>query len=1107
MRGLALCIAPLLAAWSTCLAQSTAGRISGSVQDSSAAVIPGAEVAVVNVETGQKVGSATNGAGQFVLYPLSAGTYKLTAQKTGFRDLSIDGIRLEVNDSLVHNLTLEVGAAAQEVTVSASAVPIINQTPSVEGTITEQQTADLPLNGRSFDDLVLLTPGAVDNRLAGAGNDPGPYAVNGNRSYGNNFLVDGISNTNVFQPQAAATISIDAIREFKVISGVPPAEYGQGAAAVNVVTRGGTNRYRGNVYEYFRGTTLQARDPFSTVGTQPYREHHAGGTIGGPVRLPRYDGRNRTFFFFNYEAGRLSSNVTRVASIPLDAFWKGDFSALLSRNIQLRDPLGANRPIIPGNRLDQYLGGSRISSTAVKFQPLYGSPNLPGYANNSVRFREETNNNNQFTARLDQQLPANQSVSARFVFLDANLKQPWGLGSPGPTSTQYTGARNLMVNWTAPAGTRAVNEFKLGYTDSTVVGAYQNNGTPTVDSLGLQGFLNRDQPTIPYLPQLNFQGNDTFSTTNYGPIAGFGNGIRNFNEKLVTISEAFSWSPGRHQFKFGFQAFRSKFDALNVLQMRGQVNFNSGSANSSGYSFADFLMGLPATGSQSSGRPSEVLSQLQYSFFAQDDWRIGRRLTLSMGVREEVYRSPVEERDRISLFSPAIGGMVVACRDGKLPVNEFPARVVGAFAPNGTWPFPLVCGADAGYNPRGLLPNHNGNWAPRLGIAWDPSATGRFSIRGGYGITYTRYPLLNYITANSNNPPFSGSFTYAQRLTNNVPALTLDAPFAVAGSNSVSVTGISPTFGMPVNQQWNVTLEQALTQHTLISLAYLGNKGNDLYRQIDVNGARLDSTGKVVRAYSDKFGVLAIPYRVSDGNSIYHAMKLEFRRRFTRGLGLQGNWTWGRGIDDVGLQIQTTMIDVENLGRDRAVSDYSRNHIVAANGTWDLPYGKGRRFGRTSPRWLDIVTGGWSLNGIYQWTTGRRGTPSTVSSNGLNNTRPDVVGNPNLPVGERRPELWFDTTAFRPATTDPATGLPRFGNAGRNIIIFPGIFVVNGNLAKSIPLGGEQRRLVLRVEGFNVLNHPNWNNPSANISANNAGRISSLGKAMRQTQFAVRYEF
>ncbi|MDZ4799979.1 MAG: carboxypeptidase regulatory-like domain-containing protein [Bryobacteraceae bacterium] len=453
--------------WLPCIAQSTGGRISGSVQDSTGALIPGAEVTVQSVATSQRLSMTTNGSGQFVFYPLQAETYRLTAAMAGFRELAIDGIRLEVGANLIHSLTLEIGTSQQEVTVSASSVPIISQSPSVEGTISEQQTASLPLNGRSFDDLVLLTAGAVDNRLAGGGNDPGPYSVNGNRSYGNNFLVDGVSNNNVFQPQAAAAVSIDAIREFKVISGVPPAEYGQAAAAVSVVTRSGTNRYHGNVYEYFRGTVMQPRDPFNTVGTQPYAEHRAGGSLGGPVRLPRYNGKHRTFFFTNYEAGRLKSNATRVVSVPRPKFWKGGFSALLSRNIQLRDPLIAGRPPIPENRLDTYMGGSRINATALKLQPLFGSPDRPGYVNNAARFPEETNNGDQVTARIDQLLPKNHSISGRLIYTDGNLHQPWGLGTPGPASTQYSGSRNLMLTWTAPVGTRAVNEFKFGWSKVT----------------------------------------------------------------------------------------------------------------------------------------------------------------------------------------------------------------------------------------------------------------------------------------------------------------------------------------------------------------------------------------------------------------------------------------------------------------------------------------------------------------------------------------------------------------------------------------------------------------------------------------------------------------
>jgi hypothetical protein len=330
---------------SSLFAQSTAGRFSGTVTDASGAGVPQVRVTALNAETGQKVVESTNPEGQFVLYPMPPGTYSITARKEGFTTFVISGVKVAVSESVARNITLEVGVVNQSVSVSAEAAAIQTDSPAVDPTIVRQQIEELPLNGRDFNQLVLLSAGSVDN-ATGGNNDFGSVALNGNRTYGNAYLVDGTPNTNSYQGTSAVPLSIDLIREFKVYSGVAPAEYGQGGSQVTVVTQSGTNTFHGNLFEYYRGTQLEARDPFNTTGSESFLRNQFGGSVGGPVRLPHYNGLNRTFFFFNYEGNRQSQQATRFSSVPLDAMWKGDFSALLPLGIQLRDPLVSGRPNI-----------------------------------------------------------------------------------------------------------------------------------------------------------------------------------------------------------------------------------------------------------------------------------------------------------------------------------------------------------------------------------------------------------------------------------------------------------------------------------------------------------------------------------------------------------------------------------------------------------------------------------------------------------------------------------------------------------------------------------------------------------------------------------------
>ncbi len=445
---------------SSAWAQTTGGRFSGTVSDTSGAGVPDATVTAISVETNQKRVEKTNGEGRFVLYPLPPGVYDITVTKDGFSAFVISGLKMDVSASLSRNITLTVGTMSQSVSVTAEAAIMQTDSPAVATTIERQQIEQLPLNGRDFNQLVLLAAGSVDNSTGG-NNDFGSVALNGNRSYGNSYLVDGTPNTNVFQGTAAVPLSIDVIREFKVYSGVAPAEFGQGGSQVTMVTQSGTNTLHGNLFEYYRGTQFEARDPFSTTPPADFLRNQFGGSAGGPVWLPHYNGRNKTFFFFNYEGNRQSQPATRFSSVPLDAMWRGDFSALLPLGIQLHDPLISGRPNIPGNRLDQYLGGARIDKIALQLRPYFGSPTLPGIGNNQITTVNQDTTANQYTMRGDQILPHNQNLGIRYTHSLSGGFIPNLLGSPGVGRTEPLDNANGTLSLTSVINPKTVNELRL----------------------------------------------------------------------------------------------------------------------------------------------------------------------------------------------------------------------------------------------------------------------------------------------------------------------------------------------------------------------------------------------------------------------------------------------------------------------------------------------------------------------------------------------------------------------------------------------------------------------------------------------------------------------
>jgi carboxypeptidase family protein len=1101
----------LLVATPYAFGQTTAARITGTVVDPTGAPVPAATVIATSKETGWKTTTISNDEGRYVLYPLPPGAYTVDFEKTGFRSHHIEQVQLYASDSVARNAQLEVGSISQEVTVSASTLGL-NEKPTVESTITAEQVETLPLNGRDYNQLVLLGGGAVD-QTSGSNYDLGGVAVNGNRSYSNEYSVDGVSNTFTWQNISAVPLSVGLIREFKVISGVAPAEYGHGATNIIVVSKSGGNQLHGSLFEYYRGNALLARNPFTFTEPGPFARHQFGGSLGGPVRLPHYNGRNRTFFFANYEGLRQNGGDNRITTVPPDAFWAGDFSSLLPR-VQLRDPLTPGRPIIPGNRLDLYRGGIRMDPIALNLRPLFAKATLPGLVNNSALPVATISNNNQFTGRIDHLLPRNQSLSVRATYSNADGYTPGMQGLPNLGYQNPSRAINGMIGWTAPLGTRTVSEFRLGASSLARHYEYVKGDYPTAQSAGMQGFV-PESPFIAPMPIIQFNGTDTFSWLSSWPSGG--QGTTSYANNVYSLTEIVSNSWGNHQLKAGFDGRLTNLNFLlenngqGVLQFNGQNNVNS-----SGYSFADFLMGVVYTSQQTPLQSKVLLREPEFAFFVQDDWRIAKNFTLTIGLRNETFFHPDEEFNRIAMFSPevsAAGGIVVGCSDGQLPENMYNPGVISRLKDaNGNLPFPIVCGSSLGYDPTRLVKNKLWNLGPRVGFSWDPTGSGKWMIHSGYGIFYSRYPQQYLALTINANPPFASILSYAQRVTNGVPSLTLRAPYNATGAPSITPFGLEKNFRLPDNQQWNLTVQRMLGANAALSVAYLGNKGSHLFRSVNLNMQQLDpATGKIFRTYPG-FGSSTVNFELTNSNSTYHALQVEVRRRFARGLSYQGNWTWAKGLDDVGLNATSSALDVQTLGRDRANSDYVRRHQINSNFTWEVPIGRGKKFGAGAPRWIMPVVSSWRLSGIWRFTTGRYLTPSyTPPGSFASNNRPDVVYgvSSKLSDSERTPNRWFNAAAFAtPPTLDPTTGQPRFGNSGRNIILGPGLNRLDASLSKSFPVARESKRIFFRMDIFNVLNHPNWGNPNTNISSvNTVGVISSTNGSMRQAQFSLEFQF
>jgi hypothetical protein len=1080
--------------------------VGGTITDQTGAILPGVTVTATELETQRQTVATTNRDGQYVLYPLPAGTYALTARLDGFQPHELRGLRINVADVLVRHIVLRVGGGTEEVTIVAKSAGL-QQGPTVGSVIAAEQVANLPLNGRDYNQLVLLAGGAVENIGSGNGRDFGDVAANGNRAFSNDYLLDGAPNNDLYQGRSAIPLSVDTIRELKVTSNVAPAEFGQAGTQVSVVTRSGTNVLHGSLFEYYRGNALEARNPFADEDAQPFSRHQYGGSLGGHVV------KDRTFFFANYEGNRERQDVLRVATVPTDAFWRGDFSTLLARAtpIQLRDPLAPGRPIIPGNRLDLYMNGARLNPTAQALQAFWGSPTREGLTNNAIRFAANENDANQFTGRVDHALPRAGQLAIRYTDSRIDGSSPSLLGTGGGLLTPID-TTNLSITYTQPIGSHMVNEFRAARARYDSLTVYDDGGLPTVASLGLGGFEAANN-LVPPMPRITFSGGDAFTQLNYGSSANFGMAALQKISTTLTLADALTMTQGAHVIKVGFEGRLTSLDALQQTNARGQLAFSPSATStlSTGYPFADFLLGVPSSTTDVALKPPVQLRQTELAMYAQDDWRLGSRWLLSLGLRNEMFFSPSEDQQRLAIFDPTSGAIVVATEDGQLPVDSFLPSVTRRLTDaQGQFVFPLKSDVDAGLPSGQVLRRLYLNLGPRVGLAHQLDAEGRMVIRGGYGIFYTRYPAQYLLQTIAINPPFAGTFANSQQITNGTPLLTLDRPFPAEGPRtSFSPAGFDRDFVLPWNQQWNVTLEREVWAQTTVSLGYVGNRGTHLFRSTNVNAAVLNrETGQTTRPYNDTFGTSSILVRRTDGNSIYHAMVLEARRRVGSSFQVQANWTWAKGLDDTGETVQAALLDNEDLARDRADSDYVRRHMVKINGTYALPFGRDQQFGAKAPRWVDALAGGWRVSAIWQFATGRYFTPQVTASGGLSNSRPDRIADGNLPAGDRTPERWFDPSAFVAVpAVDPATGLPRFGNSGRNVLIGPGLNVVDATLAKSVRLYGRSR-LTLRLEAFNLLNTPNYDLPDRNLSnANTVGTISALTRPPRQVQFAARFDF
>ncbi|HYU77795.1 MAG TPA: TonB-dependent receptor [Vicinamibacterales bacterium] len=1081
------------------LAQQDAGTLRVLVQDPGG-VVPGANVVVTNVSTNVATSQVSNDQGYAIFSPIPRGTYSVSVTLQGFRAVRISNVTIDVSQNRLLPVTLAVADIQETVEVTAQAAVIQTEDASLGQVLKSQVIEQLPLAGRRYTDLALLTPGATESTADPNLRGPGWLVVNGNSHIMNNFLLDGFDNnqnTQNMQSRSAQVVSPspDTLGEFKVITNGFSAEFGRAAGAViNASIKSGTNQFHGSGWIYNRNAALAANkwennwrglDKDDLKWTQP------GGTLGGPIR------RDRLFFFGDYEG--FFSKVTNApfVTVPTLAERNGDFSAL---TVPILDPV-TGQPF-PGN----IIPASRFDPLAKKIlDEVFPAPNnvwpTPGSGgrpiNNYTRRVPTTRDTHKWDLRADYNHSAKDRFFARYSFnQDYNFKTPTmpGLADTGAQDGGRQYARNQAVgaSWNRILSARAVNEFRVGYNKTAADFSHATVGMTTGTEFGFRG-LPSHLDSVGGLPRITITGYQSIGVGNFRP--------QYHNPFAYQVTDALTWARGAQTWKFGFDYRYKEDDWVDLAFRTVAYNFDSRFTNDG---IADFLLGyVQSLGGSNFFVAQEV--QQNYSAFVQNDWKIRPNLTLNLGLRYE-YTTPLYGRD------PYVNSNI-----------DYAARQLVIAEPA-----PIVYGGRRAESRYAFQRTDFNNWGPRLGVAYQ--ATDRLVVRSGFGAFYNGENITGTTAGELLvNAPNLYRVTLQRAGSGPPPLLLSDAvPASFLDTSAISPTNLSfnsrwPDFEAATVMQWNVATEYLVTDNSTIEIAYVGNKGRNLDVTISPNNTPWGIDGSIVanRPFPE-FGTLGM--RAPLGHSDYQALQTKYEHRFNGGWYGLASYTFaaghseaptfgagGGGSQNYDWSHMPSAIPI----LESAFMEQLTRHRLSVSSIARVPVGRGQRFGKGMNRVLDSIIGGWQSQVIFTAKSGlplnvtlaRTGTDpftgraySYLASSGGDQLRPDAIGDPLTGIDPKDDRTrYLDINAFKM----PAINTP--GNAPRNMTWGPGFWNVDIGLTKRFEIATAQT-IDIRIEAFNAFNTVNFRNPEAVLGASNFGQILSSYDP-RQVQLALRYGF
>ena len=1084
----------LLVFASPLVAQTITGAITGTVADTSGAVVPNVRVTATNSATNIANTTQSNEAGVYNFPFLPVGTYRVTAELQGFKKVAMGPFPLEVNQIARIDVRLELGQASETIEVKDIAPVLQTESTQTGAVLSSTKLTEIPLNGRNFASLSLLVPGTISTNVqnmstSGRFQDQGsrPY-VNGNREQTNNFLLDGIDANDSIDNRIAYQPNVDALDEVKVLTGNAPAEFGNAAGAiVNAQIKSGTNDFHGNLFEFLRNDKLDANDFFnnrSGAVKRAFRRNIFGGTLGGPIL------RNKAFFFVDYEGTRQVDSGPSLASVPLAQYRTGDLSRFSQA---IKDPT-TGQPF-PGNIIPQ----SRIVNPAAKALfanlKLYPLPNQSGFGpigitNDYLGRTANSLDNDQADAKVDIRLTEKDNLSGRWSIsryrqgaTQAVLPASMAQGFNGPTTA-------AVATWVRTFSPNIVNEARIGYSRDVIGSLWLDpNGVLGADGnskLGIPG----GQP-IPGASALQMGD----GLTNIGSGSAIGETVEN----KYQIGNNLTIARGRHFLKMGGQVIRfqqNRYYAGNNGAL-GFFDYSTGKYTGSG--FADFLLNQLSEKGRGSVAGKWGHRHSRAGIFFQDDWKLRQNLTVNLGLRWEYTQPVYEVADRQSNFDLTTGKQLFAGKNG---------------------------------NSRALFEAYHKQFMPRVGLAWVPGMLNdKLVARAGYAII----SFLEGTGANLRlplNPPFffESDTVYDLSAPGDISKGFTDVtPLNVP---SGQVRAWDPHLRPQFTQQWNISLEYQFSGTFSVTTAYVGQKATHLVVPREGNQP-FAGTGPVSTwlplqqrrpLYASAPLITNIATTDSPSTMDYNSLQLSGRKRMSRGFEFVGSYTLSKTLtDNRGFYGGGTYINGEgaywqnayNRGSDRGRAFFDARHNFSFGGTWDVPVGKSRAFGKDMNRVADLIVGGWSTSFLV---LAHSGFPVTILGRDATNqaVRGNVRANRyrSLSYQNQSIDNWFGTgntlcaagvNDGKCAYGDAATGL--FGNASIASEQAPSFFNLDASIGKKFNIK-EKTYLDFRAEFFNFFNHASFGPPGRSLATPATfGQITTQATAARNVQFGLKFYF